>query len=132
MSAGQTIILGTERAAKEAVRVIIHAPPGSVCNVKPPRRTDDQNSLMWALLGDVSRAKPEGRVLPPEHWKALFMQAAGFKFTWEPGLDGEGVVPIGFKSSRLTKSEFSDLIEVIREYGARHGVKWSDDTREAA
>lgn len=127
---GQVIILGSERAAKEAVRVIIHAPHGSVCTVKPPRRTDDQNSLMWALLGDVSRAKPEGRSLPPEHWKALFMQAAGFKFTWEPGLDGEGVVPIGFKSSRLTKSEFSDLIECIREYGARQGVQWSEPDRQ--
>lgn len=130
---GQTIILGSDRAQREALRVIMHAPYGSVCTVKPPRRTDDQNSLMWALLGDVSRAKPEGRVLPPEHWKALFMQQAGFKFTWEPGLDGEGVVPIGFKSSRLTKAEFSDLIECIREYGARHGVQFTEpEYRERA
>lgn len=127
MSVGQTIILGSERAAREAVNVIIHAPSGSVLNIKPPKRTDDQNSLMWALLSDVSRAKPDGRVMPPEHWKCLFMQAAGFKFTWEPGLDSEGVVPIGFKSSRLTKSEFSELIECIREFGARHGIEWSKD-----
>lgn len=67
--------------------------------------------------------------MPPEIWKSLFMMAAGFSFRWEPGLDGEGVVPVGFRSSRLNKAEFSDLIECIREYGARHGVQWTD--REA-
>ncbi len=123
---GQTIILGTERAAKEALRVILAAPTGSVLNVKPPTRTDEQNARMWAMLSDVARAKPEGRTLTADAWKCLFMQQAGFKFTWEPGLDGEGVVPIGFKSSRLRKAEFSDLIECIAEYGARHGVEWSE------
>lgn len=128
---GQTIILGTERAAKEAVRVILAAPEGSVLNVKLPKRTDEQNAKLWAMLSDVSRAKPEGRTLTPEAWKCLFMQQAGFKFTWEPGLDGEGVVPIGFKSSRLRKAEFSELIECIYEYGARHGVEWSEPKDEA-
>lgn len=122
---GQTIILRPS-SLPTAHRLVEKAPSGAVLSIRLPRRSDEQNSLMWALLSDVSRAKPEGRELPPEHWKALFMQQAGFKFTWEPGLDGEGVVPIGFKSSRLTKAEFSDLIECIREYGARHGVEWSE------
>lgn len=128
----QTIILGSKRAAEQAVRIVIAAPAGSVMEVKAPRRTGEQNSKLWAMLSDISRAKPEGRSLPPEHWKALFMQAAGFKFTWEPGLDGDGVVPIGFKSSRLNKAEFGELITVIQEYGDRHGVEWSEPTREAA
>lgn len=126
MSAGQTIILHGLASRQKAENLVNAAPSGAVMTIKPPTRTNDQNSLMWALLSDISRAKPEGRNLPPDLWKPLFMQAAGFKFAWEPGLDGEGVVPIGFKSSRLTKSEFSDLIECIREYGARHGVEWGD------
>jgi hypothetical protein len=57
---GQTIILGTERAAKEALRVILNAPSGSVLKVSAPRRSIDQNSKLWAMLSDVSRAKPAG------------------------------------------------------------------------
>lgn len=129
MTAGQIVILRGDRSRAAGHTIIDCAPDGAVMTVKPPLRTDDQNSLMWALLSDIARAKPEGRNMPPDHWKILFMQAAGFKFTWEPGLDGEGVVPVGFKSSRLTKAEFSDLIECIREYGARHEVEWSDEPR---
>lgn len=127
MSAGQTIVLRSEASRAAARRLVDIAPPGFVLNVKEPKRTDEQNDKMWAMIGDVSRAKPEGRTLTPDGWKCLFMAKAGFKFTWEPGLDGEGVVPIGFKSSRLRKAEFSDLIECIYEYGARHGVQWTGE-----
>lgn len=125
MSTGQTLILGTERAAKEAVRVILHAPAGSVMKVTPPKRSLDQNSKFHAMCGDISRAKPEGRSHPTEVWKALLMAEAGFKPLFEPSLDGMGVIPVGYKSSRLTKAEFSDLIEAAYAYGARHGVEWS-------
>jgi hypothetical protein len=74
----------------------------------------------------VSRAKPEGRELTPEVWKALFLHSLGHQQRFEMALDGNGVIPIGFRSSRLTKEQFSDLIEVIREYGARHGVRFMD------
>lgn len=130
MSAGHTIILGSERAAKEALRVIIAAPVGSVLSVKPPRRSTAQNDLMWTLLGEVSRAKPEGRNLPPDIWKCIFLAACGHQVRFEPTLEGDGVIPIGFRSSRLTKDEMSDVIECILEYGARHGVEF--DQQEAA
>lgn len=132
MSAGQTIILGTKRAAEQAVKVIIAAPPGSVMSVKPPRRTIPQNDRFWAMVGDISRAKPEGRSYPPDVWKALLMAEAGFKPLFEPSLDGMGVIPVGYKSSKLTKAEFSDLIEAAFAYGARHGVEWSEPVQEKA
>lgn len=128
---GQTIILSGPMARARAHRLIEAAPDGAVLNVRAANRTSDQNNLMWALLSDVSRAKPQGRDYPPEVWKSLFMAAAGFQVRFEPTLDGTGVVPIGFKSSRLNKAEFSDLIEAIRSYGAEHGVVWTDE-REAA
>jgi hypothetical protein len=108
-----------------AQRLLQAAPDGSVMRIDPPKRTDDQNALMWAMLSDVSRAKPEGREYPPEIWKSLFMASAGFTPRFEPSLDGKGVVPIGYKSSRLNKAEFSDLIECINAYAAEHGVEFS-------
>lgn len=128
---GQTMILSGPMARARAHRLIEVAPDMAVLNVRAANRTSDQNNLMWALLSDVSRAKPQGRDYPPEIWKSLFMASAGFQVRFEPTLDGSGVVPIGFKSSRLNKAEFSDLIEAIRSYGAEHGVVWTDE-QEAA
>lgn len=120
MSDGQTLILGHDRSA--AHRVIEAAPRGSVVNIKPPRRTLDQNARMWAMLSDISRAKPEGRSLTPDVWKALFLHALDHAQRFEMALDGNGMVPVGFRSSRLTKEQMSDLMQFIEEYAARHGV----------
>lgn len=122
---GQTIILYGLNSRVKAESIINAAPSGSVVTVKPPRRTVDQNSKLWAMLSDVSRAKPEGRTLTPDVWKALFMHALDHAQRFEMALDGKGMVPVGFRSSRLTKAQMSDLIETIYEYGSRHGVRWS-------
>lgn len=120
MSDGQTLILGGNR--ETAHRVIDVAPVGSVLNVKPPRRTLDQNAKLWAMLSDISRAKPEGRSHPVHVWKALAMDMAGCKPQWERSLDGQGIVCVGYKSSRLTKSEMSDVLEAMNAYAAEHGI----------
>jgi hypothetical protein len=128
MSAGQTVILHGTRSV--AHRVVDAAPNGSVMTVRAPSRSSEQNSKMWAMLSDISRAKPEGRDMPPDLWKSLFMAACGHRVRFEPGIDGEGVVPLGFRSSRLTKAEMSELIECIAEYGARHNVAWTNEERD--
>ena len=127
---GQTIRLVSDINRARAARWCQTAPHGAVVNIREATRSGEQNAKMWACLSDISRAKPEGRELGPEVWKALFMSALGHAVRFEPGLDGNGVVPVGFRSSRLTKAQMSDLIEIIHEYGARHGVTWSE--QEAA
>ena len=112
-----------------AIRMVEAAPTGSVMTIKPPRRTVDQNDLMWTLLTRLSAAKPEGRTLTPDVWKALMMHALDHMQRFEAALDGKGMVPVGFRSSKLTKAQMSDLIETILEYAARHGV---DLERDAA
>lgn len=124
---GQTVILRGTSQRDFAKRLIDCAPPNAVVNIKAERRSNDQNSLMWALLSDVARAKPEGRIATAEVWKALFMHACGHAVQFELGLNGQPF-PTGFRSSALTKAQMSDLIETILEYGARHDVRWSDPT----
>lgn len=123
---GQTVRLVGEQQRAFAHELIDKAPERSIVNVRPETRSNEQNAKMWAMLSDVARAQPEGRKYTTEIWKALFMAEAGFKPLFEPSLDGQGVVPIGYKSSRLTKAEFSDVIEAIYAYGSEHGVKWSE------
>lgn len=127
---GQTVRLVGREQRLLAHRLIDAAPDKAIVNIRPETRSNEQNNLMWALLSEISRAKPEGRKYSPEIWKSLFMSEAGFKPIFEPSLDGRGVVPIGYKSSRLAKAEFSELIECIRAYAAEHDVKLRDYDEE--
>lgn len=129
---GQTLILNGDYKRAQAKRLIDQAPHGAILNIKEAKRTVDQNALLWSLLSQISRAKPDGRVLDTDTWKALFMHSAGFTCTFEPTLDGQGVVPLGFKSSRLRKAEFSDLIEAIFSFAAEKGIPLSDEIQTAA
>lgn len=127
MADGLTIIVTNDWQRKRAMDLIAKAPPGTVLTFKPQTRTIPQNDRMWASLTDVALAKPEGRNHPTHVWKALAMDMAGCKPQWERSLDGQGVVCVGYKSSRLTKAEMSDVIEAIRAYAAEHGVELKDE-----
>lgn len=124
--AGQTLILATRAARQRAHALVDAAPEGAVLEIRPPSRTSAQNARLWASISDISRAKPEGRCYPVDVWKSLFMAMAGFQPRFEPSLDGNGVVPIGYKSSRLNKAEFAELIECVQAYAAEHGVALYD------
>ena len=124
---GQTIILRSPASREGAKRLVDLAPQGAVLNIRPATRSNEQNSLLWALLSEVSRAKPDGREHTPDVWKALFMQACGHAVQFEVGLDGKPF-PLGFRSSRLTKEQMTDLIEFILQYCAEKGIH----VREAA
>ena len=128
MSDGHTIILRDHR--ETAHRIIAAAPKGSVVTIKPPRRTLDQNAKLWAMLTEISVAKPEGRELTPDVWKSLFLHSLDHAQRFEMALDGKGMVPVGFRSSKLTKQQFSDLFLVIEEYAARHGIDLGDNEGE--
>jgi hypothetical protein len=125
VSAGQTIRLTNDVNRARASRWCETAPHGAIVNVREATRSTEQNAKLWAMLSDVSRAKPEGRELTPDVWKALFMHSLDHAQRFEMALDGRGMVPVGFRSSRLNKEQMSDLIEVIYEYGARHQIEWS-------
>jgi hypothetical protein len=127
---GQTIIISGGAMRALAKRIIDVAPLGAVVSIRAANRSTAQNDKMWAMIGDVSRAKPEGRMHTPNIWKCQFMNSCGHKVQFELGLDGLPF-PVGFHSSRLTRSQMSDMIEVIAEYGSRHGVEWSDTMGEA-
>lgn len=118
---GQTIILNSPAKREGAKRLIDLAPQGAILNIKPATRSNEQNALLWSLLSEVSRAKPDGRTHTPDVWKCLFMQACGHAVQFEVGLDG-APFPLGFRSSRLTKDQMTDLIEFILHYCAEKGV----------
>lgn len=128
----QTIILRGPSQRQFAKSLIDRAPVDGVVTIREATRSTGQNALMWVLLSDVSRAKPEGRRWTPETWKAAFMHALGHQVQFCEGLDGSGPFPLGFRSSRLTVRQMGDLITVILEYGDRYGVRWTDPTERGS
>jgi hypothetical protein len=135
MTDKQSFRLVNDRVRANASRAVAEAPDGFVVTIGPKKRTSDQNSKLWALIGDVARAKPEGRQWTPETWKAAFMHFLGHQVQFCEGLDNSGPFPLGFRSSHLTVRQMGDLITCIQAYGDQHGVEWTDagyDERSAA
>ncbi len=128
--AGQTVILAGPSQRRFAHDLIERAPANAVLSVRQAKRTVDQNAMMWALLSDISRAAPEGRLWTTDTWKAAFMHALGHEIMWHPGLNGQPF-PAGFRTSRLDKEQMADLITFIQEYGDRHGVRWTAPETQA-
>ena len=118
----QTVILSGPTRRAWAHRLIDQAPDYATVSIRPQDRTTDQNAKMWAMLSDLSVAKPQGRRHTPEVWKCLMMSACGHAVQFEVGIDDKPF-PVGFSSSRLSKTQMSDLIEFIYAYAAEHGVK---------
>jgi hypothetical protein len=125
MPKGHTIALRSPHNRIRAHKLVDFAPDGYVCEIRPPTRSNDQNAKLWAMLTDISLAKPEGRAHTPEVWKTLAMHACGHEVQFLNGLNGEPF-PAGFRSSQLSVAQMSELIEFLYEFGARHGVRWSD------
>lgn len=102
------------------------APDGWIVEIKPATRTLEQNARLWAQLSDVSQqVEWYGRKLSSEEWKHVFSSSLKRQDV-VPGLDG-GFVALGQSTSKMTKRELSDLMELIAAFGAQHGVKFNDE-----
>ena len=97
--------------------------------VGEPRRTLDQNSKMWPMLGDISKqVQWHGQHLKDFEWKDVFT-AALKRYRAIPGIDG-GIVLLGMRTSRMTKRELSELIELMYSFGTEHNVVWSEPAKK--
>jgi hypothetical protein len=65
------VILTNAFSRERFKRIVDQAPEGYVAEVREPKRTLEQNDLMWSLLTDISVACPMGRRMVPDDWKAL-------------------------------------------------------------
>ena len=123
------LVLSRPDVRAKAIDWITRLPVGTRVEFSEPRRTADQNAKLWALLNDVAlHHEHHGRRYAPDDWKVLFMLALGKEMRFAPSLDGHGFVPLGTRSSKLSKSEMSDLIEFILAFCAENEIPLSDPT----
>ena len=120
------LILNNAHSRQKAAHWANSAPLGTIVEFREPKRTTPQNARMWAMLTDVSIAKPNGLTHTPDMWKSLFMQACGHAVQFLVGLDGMPF-PCGHKTSQLSKAQMGELMEFIASWGADNGVKFRDE-----
>lgn len=109
------------------------APAGTRVEFKATKRSLPQNDRMWAMLTDIAQQLTwHGIKLTPGQWKLVFLDALKRELNAVPNIDGTGFVNIGTSSSDLSKSEMSDMMEIMSAFGAQHDVKFHDDYGRAA
>lgn len=112
-------------ARRRALRSVSEAQDGAIVEIRPNTRTLEQNARLWAALSEVAQqVEWHGEYLTPTDWKTMFT-ASLRKQKAVPGLDG-GFVVLGERTSRMTKAEFSDLLEVINAFAAERGVEFKE------
>lgn len=123
-------VLAHPQARQRAIQAVQDAPQGHAIIIKEPTRNLEQNAALWSILSEVSaQVVWHGRKLDAESWKHIFSSSLK-KQDVVPNLDGTGFVVIGQSTSKMSKREFSDLLELVHAFAAEHGVMI--DERRAA
>lgn len=113
-------------ARRRAAEDCMTADEGWIVKVSPPTRNLEQNALLWKLLGELSAKVPwHGIKLSAEEYKDL-LSAGLVKSRVVPNIDGSGFVILGQRTSKMTKGEFSQLLELVMAFGAEHGVEFKE------
>ena len=120
------VLLKSDDDRSKVARWARGVPQGTVVEFRAPRRSTEQNALMWSLLGQISKQVVwYGQKLSSEDWKDV-LSASLRKTRVVPGIDDGTFVPLGMRTSQMTKQELSDLLELIWAFGAERGVKFRE------
>lgn len=134
MSAEVTLILGNAESRARARAWISRAPEGTALAFRKPKRSREQNDMLHGLLTDIARQVEWcGRKLTVDAWKDIMTaawRASRHELDVVPGING-GFVMLGMHTSRMTKDEVSDLIEMTLAFGAEHEVAFTTPGRDA-
>lgn len=118
--------LNHANARRNALEAVQRAPEGWVVSIRQPTRSSAANALLWALLSEVSeQVEWYGRHLTPASWKDIFTASLRQQDV-VPNLTGTGFVVLGLSTSKMTKGEFGDLLDLIGAFCEERGVRLSE------
>jgi hypothetical protein len=124
-------VLAHDLARSRAVEAVKNAPSGYIITIKEPTRTLEQNALMWRLLTEISsQVTWYGSKLTKEEWKDV-LSASLKKQKAIPGIGG-GFVVTGLRTSKMTKKELAELVELAYAFGIEQGVKFGEEIKSQA
>ena len=121
MSRAVVIIRSYEDRAR-VVNWTQQAPPGTRVEFREGKRTLDQNAIMWARLTEIAQqVEWYGQKLSADDWKDVF-SASLRKARVVPGLDPGSFVPLGMRTSDMSKEEMGALLDLMDAFAAERGV----------
>ena len=127
----KTFIIRDNDVRRRVIAAVWESPDGYAITISEPTRSTDQNARMWASLNDIAtQVVWHGRKLDSESWKHIFSSSLK-KMDVVPNLEGTGFVALGLSTSKMSKRELSDLLELIYSFGAERGVNWSEPNLKA-
>lgn len=114
----------TDHNRNQALEMVAKAPSGHVLEVRPPKRSLEQNRLYWAILTDISEQVVPNKAYEPSVWheylRSLFLPERIVELP-----DGS-VKLIDPSTAELKQDEFSEYVEKVIKWAAEHEVKLSD------
>ena len=93
-----------------------------------PRRNLDQSAKLWAIAGDISKSGKEwgGIQLSKNSWFRLLV-ASVYGQKMVPALDGNGFVFVDARTSRMTKSQISEVIAFAEAWCTMNDIELMED-----
>lgn len=80
---------------------------------------DISKQVRWIVNGVLTH-------IDEDDWKDIFTAALRKHHRMAQGIDG-GFVFLGMRTSKMTKEQMIELIELIYAFGAERGVEWTDE-----
>ena len=111
-----------------AAKLIADAPDGYVMRLAKETRSDRQNNALHGWIDILRKALPDtfGQ-FTVEDCKLRLMNSLRTEMRFLPALDGQGLFPVGQRTSTLTVEQFSALQTIVIEYAARNGINLGDE-----
>lgn len=124
----KNFILAHELARRNAMQAVMEAPTGYAVEIKPKNRSLEQNAMLHAILGEVSRKiEWAGKFRDLETWKRLltaaWLRARGEPIEMMPAVDGHGVDIVFRRTSDLTVNEMTELLEYVQAWAIDQGIE---------
>lgn len=118
-------------ARQLAASYCLEGPDGLVVTFKENTRSLESNAAMWAKLSEISEQVVwYGKKLSAEDWKTV-LTASLRQTRVVPTIDGDGFVPLGMSTSKMSVKEMSALLDLIDAFAAQQGVVFTEN-REAS
>jgi hypothetical protein len=120
------VIIASDADRSKLHAWIAKAPWNTRVEFKGPKRSVPQNDLMWSRLTEISENVVwYGQKLSTDDWKDIFT-ASLRKARVVPGLDGGSFVPLGMRTSDMSKEEMTALLDLIDAFAAERGVEFHE------
>lgn len=128
MSEQRVFTLAHQEARNRAIEAVRRAPEGWMVRISEPKRSLEQNSLQWTILGEFARQQKwpidgDIKYMSASTWKEVL--TAAFRreqLQMAKGIYG-GYVMVGLSTSSMGKRTFSEWIEFLHSVAAEMGVK---------